>query len=69
MNKRAFKSVMVCHGDTQKDIATALDITEQTVCKKLNGLSDFKQSEIKILIDRYNLTPAQVDEMFFGVIK
>lgn len=69
MNKRAFKSVMVYHGDTQKDVATALDITEQTVGNKLNGLSDFKQSEIKILIDRYNLTPAQVDEMFFGAIK
>lgn len=69
MNKRAFKSVMVYHGDTQKDVAAALGITEPTVSNKLNGLSDFKQSEIKILIDRYNLTPAQVDQMFFEAIK
>ena len=66
MNKKAFKSVMVYHGDTQKDIAAALKISEQTVGEKLNGVSDFKQSEIKIIIDRYNLTPVEVDEIFFG---
>lgn len=67
MNKNAFRSVMVLHGDTQKDVADALNISEQTVGDKVNGYSDFKQSEIKILIQRYNLTPAQVDEIFFGV--
>lgn len=67
MNKNAFRSVMIYHGDTQKDVADALGISEQTVSDKVNGSSDFKQSEIKILIDRYNLTPAQVNEIFFGV--
>lgn len=66
MNKNALKSVMVLHGDTQKKIAELLDLSEQTVSDKVNGLSDFKQSEIKLLIDRYSLSPDQVDDIFFG---
>lgn len=66
MNKNAFRSIMVRHGDTQRDVAVALNITEQTVGDKINGVSEFKQSEIKIIIQRYGLTPAQVDEIFFG---
>lgn len=67
MNKNAFRSVMIYHGDTQKDVADALSITEQTVSDKINGLSDFKQTEIKTLIERWKLTPGQVDEIFFSV--
>lgn len=66
MNKNHFKSVMVLHGDTQKSVADALSVSEQTISDKINGISDFKQSEIKVLIDRWNLTPAQVDEIFFS---
>lgn len=66
MNKNVFRSVMIYHGDTQKDVADALSITEQTVGDKINGLSDFKQSEIITLIERWNLTPEQVNEIFFG---
>lgn len=66
MNKNHFKSVMVLYGDTQKSVADALTVSEQTIGDKINGISDFKQSEIKILIDRWNLTPAQVDEIFFN---
>ena len=66
MNKNHFKSVMALYGDTQKTVAAALNVSEQTIGDKINGLSDFKQSEIKILIDRWNLTPAQVDEIFFN---
>lgn len=67
MNKNAFKSIMVLYGDTQKTVADALGVTDQTVGDKINGLSDFKQSEIKTLIDRWNLTPTQVDDIFFSV--
>lgn len=66
MNKNHFKSVMVLYGDTQKSVADALTVSEQTIGDKINGISEFKQSEIKILIDRWNLTPAQVDEIFFS---
>lgn len=66
MNKNVFKSIMVLHGDTQKTVADALGVSPQTVGDKLNGLTDFTQSEIQALAERYKLTPAQVDEIFFG---
>lgn len=57
---------MVKLGDTQRTVADALNVSDQTISDKINGLSDFKQSEIKTLIDRWELTPDQVDEIFFG---
>lgn len=66
MNKNHFKSIMILNGDTQKTIADALNVSEQTVGDKVNGISEFKQSEIKMLIDRWKLSPEQVDEIFFS---
>lgn len=66
MNKNAFRAVMIYHGDTQRTVADALNISDQTVSDKINGVSDFKQSEIKTLIERWKLTPEQVDDIFFG---
>lgn len=66
MNKNAFKSVMVYHGDTQKTVADALGVSPQTIGDKLNGVTDFTQSEIQALAERYKLDPVQVDEIFFG---
>lgn len=66
MNKNAFKAVMIYNGDDQKAVADAIGVSPQTVSDKLNGLTDFKQSEIQTLAERYKLTPAQVDEIFFG---
>lgn len=66
MNKNAFKAAMVYHGDTQKVVADVLGISAQTIGDKLNGMTDFTQSEIQVLAERYKLTPAQVDEIFFG---
>lgn len=66
MNKNAFKAVMIYNGDDQKAVADAIGVSPQTVSDKLNGVTDFKQSEIQTLAERYKLTPAQVDEIFFG---
>ena len=53
-------------GDSQKFVAeNVLGISEQTLSSKVNGETDFKHSEIKLLIDRYGLTPEQVDTIFF----
>lgn len=66
MNKNAFKAAMIYNGDDQKAVADAIGVSPQTVSDKLNGVTDFKQSEIQTLAERYKLTPAQVDEIFFG---
>lgn len=65
MKKNEFLSLMITHGDTRRTLAKALAISAQTIGDKINGRSDFKQSEIMAIIERYNLTPGQVDKIFF----
>ena len=64
MDKAKFKSVMVLHGDTQGRLAEALEITQETLSRKLNEQGEFSQSEIKAIKNRYNLTPDEVDAIF-----
>lgn len=67
MNKELLRSIMVLHGDTNKDLAKLLEITEQSVSGKINeNGTEFKQGEIAKIKDRYNLTPEQVESIFFA---
>lgn len=67
MNKEKFKSVMVLFGDTNKTLAEYLCISEQSLCNKINeNGTEFKQGEIKMIISRYNLSPEDVDAIFFN---
>ena len=66
MNKEKLKSVMALHGDTIKTLAEYLGISEQSLCNKINeNGTEFKQGEIKAIKDRYNLSPEEVDAIFF----
>ncbi len=66
MNKAKLKSVMMLHGDKNKDLAILLGITEQSVSSKINeNGTEFKQGEIVKIKDRYNLSPVEVDAIFF----
>lgn len=66
MNKAKLKSLMALHGDTNKDIAELLNLSEQSVSSKINeNGTEFKQGEIAKIKDRYNLTPVEVDAIFF----
>lgn len=57
---------MALHGDTNKDLAEMLGISEQSVSGKLNEKgTEFKQGEIAKIKDRYNLSPNQVESIFF----
>ena len=67
MNKAKLKSIMTLHGDTNKDIADLLNISEQSVSCKINeNGTEFKQGEITKIKDKYNLSPVEVDAIFFG---
>lgn len=67
MNARLLKSKMVLHGDTNVTLAEALGITPQRLSAKLNEWegAEFTQGEIIIIKDRYDLTPEEVDAIFF----
>ena len=67
MNKALLRSVMALHGDTNKDLADYLGISEQSLSKKINeNDTEFKQGEIKQIKARYGLTADQVDLIFFA---
>ena len=67
MRKELLRSIMVLHGDTNKDLADYLGITEQSVSNKINeNGTEFKQGEIRLIRDRYSLTSDQVDRIFFA---
>lgn len=67
MKKELLRSIMVLHGDTNKDLADYLGITEQSISNKINeNGTEFKQGEIRRIRIRYNLTSEQVDLIFFA---
>ena len=67
MNAKLFRSIMVLNNDTNKSLAEFLNLSEQTVCNKINeNGTEFKQGEIVKIKKRYNLTAEQVMAIFFN---
>ena len=67
MNARLLRSKMVLFGDTQGDLAEALDISQQRLSAKMNETNgaEFNQREIRIIRQRYNLTAEELSLIFF----
>lgn len=68
MNKNMFVSKMKLFGDTQETLADAINMSVSRVNAKINETngSQFRQYEIKAIRDRWNLTPEEVDLIFFA---
>ena len=66
MNLPKLKSIMALHSETVKDIADLIGVSPSSVYRKLEGtLGEFTQSEITKIKCHYQLTPEEVDEIFF----
>lgn len=67
MNSKLLRSVMVLHDDTNKSLADYLGLSEKSVNDKINERgTEFKQSEIARIKERYDLTDEQVISIFFN---
>ena len=68
MDKNLFISKMKLFGDTQSDLAHALNLSLVRMNAKINETdgAEFKQSEISAIRTRYNLTMEEVDQIFFA---
>ena len=67
MNKKLFRSIMVLNDDTNISLAKFLGITEQSLSNKINeNRTEFKQGEIAMIKERYNLDADMVDQIFFA---
>lgn len=67
MNPALLRSKMVLKGDTNSTLGEFLGIAYQTVSAKINTTNgaEFTQGEITKIKNRYNLTPEEVNEIFF----
>lgn len=63
--KEKLKEIMNLYGEKFTDLSKALGISYQSTIKKINGDSDFKLSELRIIKERYNLSPEEVNYIFF----
>lgn len=67
MNRNELRAEMMRHGDSGKVLAELMGINLNTFSYKLNGKSKgFTQSEIQLLIDRYNLSSEAIWRIFFA---
>lgn len=63
--KNRLKEVMSLYDDNFTELAKFLDLSYQSLNKKLNGHVDFKRGEIKQIKERYSLDAEQTDYIFF----
>lgn len=66
MNANLLKAKMKEFGDTQAVLAVVLGISRSRLTAKINGVADFRQNEILFIKDRYSLTAADIDLIFFS---
>ena len=67
MNKNKLKAKMVEHGDTSEILAEVLGIHRSCLSAKMNNYrgAEFNQTEIKVMAKRYEMTDAELIEIFF----
>lgn len=64
MNRQLLKGHMLLHNDDNEKLADALGIHASTLYMKMQGKQPFKNSEIKIIMGRYDLTPDEIIKIF-----
>lgn len=67
MNVKELRAEMVLHDDTGETLAKALNISRQTLSRKMNDNgAEFTQSEIGIIKNRYDLSGDRINAIFFA---
>ena len=66
MNELEFNAMLARHGKKRDDVAKLLGVNPSTVSRKLKGDSEFKGSEIMKIKLYFELSPEEVDIIFFS---
>ena len=66
MNQKLLRCKMLLAGDSQGDLAKYLGLSENSMSHKMNGKVQFKAEEIAKIVWKYDLTPQETHDMFFG---
>lgn len=65
MNQREFRGAVAKSGISNRELAGKLNLSEQALYNKVNGKSEFKNSEIKALASILALSMMEVNDIFF----
>ncbi|QRG86348.1 helix-turn-helix domain-containing protein [Bulleidia sp. zg-1006] len=65
MNTQVLKGLLVVKGYTYSDISNKLGISLTAFTRKMNGVTQFKQDEIKNISSILNLSDSQIILVFF----
>lgn len=65
-NKRLFRAKVIEKGFTLTQIAAKIGISEATLSRKVNGISDFTRKEIYAIVHILTLERDDVDRIFFA---
>lgn len=66
MNRTELRAEIARKEITNRTISRELGISEQAFYNKMNGTSEFKESEIKGIVRVLGLTAADVDRIFLS---
>ncbi len=66
MNRSELRAEIARKGISNRAVAGELNISEQAFYNKMSGASEFKESEIKKLIQILELSAADVDRIFLS---
>lgn len=68
MNELLLRAIMREHHDSSEELAKALGIHPHTLYLKMRDNEDrqFTQDEIRIIVNRYGLTPNDTMRIFFN---
>ncbi len=64
MNRAELRAEIAKKMITQREIASALGISESSLRNKMVGDNEFKESEIRKLVQLLELSPERVNEIF-----
>lgn len=67
MNLPEFRAAMGRAGKTNRSLAIDIGISEQALYNKINGSSEFKNSEIMVIARVLGLSMDSVNKIFFGI--
>jgi hypothetical protein len=65
-NTAELKAQIVRNNDTQVKLAKHLHMSVSCLNQKINGNSDWRSDEIKMVADRYHLTDEEITAIFFN---
>lgn len=64
--KNKLRGMILYKNDTLPELAKALKMSQATLSSKMNSKTEFSRQDIMRIKNRYNLTPEEVDNIFFN---